>query len=90
MLSKFKNFIKRNAKPCIIALPVAMLSTLSCLTCFAAEGDSLQNAFSTGIAGVKDEVLGYLALVVPTAIGIVIAYIAIKKGISFLRGLIGR
>lgn len=90
MLSKVKNFFKRNAKPCVTALAVAMVSAMSCLTCFAAENDSLQSAFSTGIAGVKDEVLGYLALVVPVAIGIVIAYIAVKKGISFLRGLIGK
>lgn len=91
MLSKIKNFFKRNAKPCVTALAVAIVSAMSCLTCFAAENDaSLQSAFSTGIAGVKDEVLGYLALVVPVAIGIVIAYIAVKKGISFLRGLIGK
>lgn len=92
MLSKFKNFIKRNAKPCITSLSVAMLSALSCLTCFAAEGDTvdIKSILSTSISNLQNELLGYLGIIIPVAFVILMAYLGAKKAFSFIRGLIGK
>ena len=92
MLSKVKDFCKVNVKAVVVSMMIAMITVLSAISCFA-EGettDALKTAFSTGLSNVSDEILGYLALVVPVAIAIVVAYIAVRKGITFLRGLIGR
>ena len=92
MLSKVKGFFKVNVKAVVVSMMIAMITVLSAISCFA-EGETtneLKTAFSNGLTNVSSEILGYLALVVPVAIGIVIAYIAVRKGITFLRGLIGR
>lgn len=92
MLSKVKDFCKVNGKAVVVSMMITIMSVFSAVSCFA-EGettDELKTAFSNGLTNVSGEILGYLALVVPVAIGIVVAYIAVRKGISFLRGLIGR
>ena len=93
MLSKVKDFCKVNGKAVVVSMMIAMITVLSAVSCFAedeANTDALKTAFSAGLSNVSVEILGYLALVVPVAIGIVIAYIAVRKGITFLRGLIGK
>ena len=91
MFAKVKDFFKVNGKALVVSMMVAMITVLSAISCFAeGETNELKTAFSNGLTNVSSEILGYLALVVPVAIGIVIAYIAVRKGITFLRGLIGR
>ena len=93
MLSKVKDFCKVNGKAFFVSMMVAIMTVFSSISCFAddeANTDALKTAFNTGLSNVSDEILGYLALVVPVAIAIVVAYIAVRKGITFLRGLIGK
>ena len=95
-MGKIKSFIARHKKKLTVGVVSAIMACFSVVNCFAAEGAttpaeaSLKESFTTGISGVSDTILGYLAIVVPIALGIVVAYIAIKKGISFMKSLIGR
>ena len=90
MLSKVKNFFKRNAKLCVTALAVAMVSAMSCLTCFAADGDALETAFTGALSTLQSDLLRYLGLVVPVALAIVAGYLCMRKAISWVKGMIGR
>ena len=90
MLSKVKNFFKRNAKPCVTALAVAMVSAMSCLTCFAADGDAIETAFTGALSTLQSDLLRYLGLVVPVALAIVAGYLCMRKAISWVKGMIGR
>lgn len=93
-MGKIKSFIARHKKKLSVGVFSAIMACFSVVNCFAAEPGaaeaSLKESFTTGISGISDTILGYLAIVVPIALGIVVAYIAIKKGISFMKSLIGR
>lgn len=94
MFAKFKSFFSGGkAKAVVVSCTMAIITAVSCF-CVGAEGETTTNtmrsAFETGLSNVSTEVLGYLALVVPVAVAILVAYIGVRKGFSFLRGLIGR
>ena len=94
MLAKFKSFFNgKKAKAVVVSCAMAIMTAVSCF-CVGAEGEvaagTMSTAFETGLANVSSEVLGYLALVVPAALGILVAFIGVKKGISFLKSLIGK
>ena len=93
-MGKIKSFIARHKKKLTVGVVSAIMACFSVVNCFAAEPTAaetaLKESFTTGISGVSDTILGYLGIVAPIAIGIVVAYIAIKKGISFMKSLIGR
>ena len=93
MIVKFKSFFGScKAMAVIVSCGMAIMTAVSCV-CVGAEGETtntMRSAFETGLSNVSTEVLGYLALVVPVAVAILVAYIGVRKGFSFLRGLIGR
>lgn len=92
MFAKFKSFFNGNVKAVVVSCAMAIMTAVSCF-CVGAEGETtttMRSAFETGLSTVSSEVLGYLALVVPVAVGILVAYIGVRKGFSFLRSLIGR
>lgn len=45
------------------------------------------DAFSTGLGNIKTDVMGYIVIAIPVAIGIVGAIFGIKKAISFFKSL---
>lgn len=93
---KIKSFIKKHGKKLSISATAAMMAVLACISSFAAEGETavgtsdLQSAFSSAVSNVQGDILGYLGIALPVGLAIFGAIIAIKKGISFVRGLIGR
>ena len=93
MFAKFKSFFSGGkVKAVVVSCAMAIMTAVSCF-CVGAEGETtntMRSAFETGLSNVSTEVLGYLALVVPVAVAILVAYIGVRKGFSFLRGLIGR
>ena len=92
MFAKFKSFFSGKAKAVVVSCAMAIMTAVSCF-CVGAEGEPtnvMRSAFETGLSSVSTEILGYLALVVPVAVGILVAYIGVRKGFSFLRNLIGR
>lgn len=93
MFAKFKSFFSGKAKAVIVSFAMAIMTAISCF-CVCAEGETatgtMTSAFEAGLSSVSSEVLGYLALVVPVALAILVAFIGVKRGISFLKSLIGR
>lgn len=86
-LSKYKKFISAIAVSAIMAI----MSVFSSISCFAAdESASAKTAFSTALSTIQSDIMGYIILVIPVGLAIFGAIIAIKKGISFVRTLIGR
>ena len=92
MLSKVKGFFKRNVKPITMSMLIAIVSILSSISCFAAEGDTfdLNSILQTNIDNLKTELLSSLAIVIPVAFAILITYLAAKKVFSWIKGLIGK
>lgn len=83
-LSKYKKFIA-------VSAIMAIMSVFSSISCFAAdESASAKTAFSTALSTIQSDIMGYIILVIPVGLAIFGAIIAIKKGISFVRTLIGR
>ena len=93
---KIKSFIKKHGKKLSIYATAAMMAVLGCISSFAAEGGTavgssdLQSSFSSAVSSIQGDVLGYIGIALPIGLAIFGAIIAIKKGISFVRGLIGR
>lgn len=48
------------------------------------------SAYETGVTGISDSIFQVIGIAFPVAISIIAVVIAIKFGIKFVRGLIGR
>jgi len=57
---------------------------------FADDSSTVQTAMSTAVNGMKTDIMAIVMLVVPVALAITGSIIAIKKGISVVKGLVGR
>lgn len=95
-MSKIKSFFKKHSKKIVVSAIACMTAILGCISSFAAEtgqavsSSDLQSSFSSSVSSIQGDVLGYIGLALPVGLAIFGAIIAIKKGISFVRGLIGR
>ena len=102
-MSKIKSFfkkhskkIKKHSKKIVVSAIACMTAIVGCISSFAAEtgqaasSSDLQSSFSTAISSIQSDILGYIGLALPIGLAIFGAIIAIKKSISFVRGLIGR
>lgn len=95
-MSKIKSFFKKHSKKIVVSAIACMTAIVGCISSFAAEAgqavssSDLQSSFSTAISSIQSDILGYIGLALPIGLAIFGAIIAIKKGILFVRGLIGR
>lgn len=95
-MSKIKSFFKKHSKKIVVSAIACMTAIVGCISSFAAEAgqaassSDLQSSFSTAINSIQSDILGYIGLALPIGLAIFGAIIAIKKGITFVRGLIGR
>lgn len=89
MLSKVKNAFGRHKKAISIAFISAIMACLSCLSVFAVDDttSSVKDQFSTAISGIQSDLMGYILLVVPVALGILGAIFGIKKAIAFFKSM---
>lgn len=81
-LSKYKNSLLMSAL-------MATMVVVSSISCFATD-QSIQDSFSSALNTIQSDIMGYITLVIPVGLAIFGTIIAIKKGISFVRSLIGR
>lgn len=95
-MSKVKSFLKRHSKKLVAVASASMIAAVSVISSFAAESGTpvsssdMQSSFSTAISSIQSDVMGYIMLAIPVGLAIFGAIVAIKKGISFVRSLIGR
>lgn len=84
MLSKIRN--SKFAKYVVTAMVVASIAAMGCINAFATEGQvDLSGTLSSAFTTVKNDILGYMAVILPIALAVVGAFFGIKKAISFFR-----
>lgn len=89
MLSSIRNSFVRHKRAISIAFISAIMACLSCLSVFAAgeETSNVKDQFSTAISGIQSDLMGYILIVVPVALGILGAIFGIKKAIAFFKSM---
>lgn len=90
MMSKL-NSVKSKVSKYIVTLFVVMsMAAMTCLTCFATGEEessavdiatTLQTSFTT----MKNDVLGYVAIILPIALVVAGAFFGIKKAVAFFK-----
>jgi len=88
MIAKIKAFFK-GRRLALAALMTAAFTAMTSLTVFGSTPTlDLQDAMRDGLSGLSGEVFGIIAIILPIALSIVGVVIAIKKGLSLVRGLV--
>ena len=89
MMSKL-HFVKSRSSKYIVTLFVVMsMAAMTCMSCFATGEESstsdLSATLQTSFTAVKDDIMGYIAVILPIALVVVGAIWGIKKAISFFK-----
>ena len=88
------SFVKGKSRAIVVSMMVSMMAVLSAVSASATDGTAttaeLETAFSTALSNLQSDILGYVALALPVGLSILGITIAIKKGINFAKGLIGK
>ena len=92
MLSRLQKIFVKRKKAISVALVSAIMACLSCLSVFAAgeETSNVKDQFSTAISGIQSDLMGYILIVVPVALGILGAFFGIKKAIGFFKSMVSK
>lgn len=83
--------IKDSTASKTVVTSAALLPVLagSMITAFAADESSVGSDFSstlqTSLSSMQSDIFGYIAIVLPIALGVVAAFFGIKKAISFFK-----
>lgn len=89
-------FIKRNSKSAklfVSCMMISIIASLSAIGASATDGTAtaeLESAFSAALADIQTDIFKFIALALPVGLAIFGLTIAIKKGVNFVRGLIGK
>ncbi len=90
MKGNFKEFV-RNKKVALTALATSATTALMSLPVLAVGESSTSfdasEVLSTGLNGASSEFMKYVAIIVPIAIGIMVAPFALRKGIALFKSL---
>jgi hypothetical protein len=88
----------KNKLLAMFAMVAALVSTTAIMSFAEGETTTLASAlesnvaevYTAGVNGISDYIFQVIGIAFPVAIGIIAVVIAIKFGIKFVRGLIGR
>ena len=89
MMNKL-NVAKSKVSKYIVTLFVVMsMAAMTAMTCFATGDESsapdIASTLQTSFTTMKNDVLGYIAIVLPIALVVVGAFFGIKKAVSFFK-----
>lgn len=74
----------------------AAIAAMSCMSVFAADPEvseesvDLAGSLTTAFTGVKNDIFGYIVVILPIALAVVGAFFGIKKAISFFKSTAGK
>ena len=88
MMSKLRSAKSRASKYIVTLFVVMSMAAMTCMSCFAADESStpdLSATLQTSFTAVKDDIMGYIAVILPIALVVVGAIWGIKKAISFFK-----
>lgn len=84
-----KTFIRKHGKMLLVSMMSAIAMCFS-IVASAADASSAQTSFSTALTTVQSDIMAYIGLALPVGLAIFGAIIAIKKGIGFVKSLLGK
>lgn len=89
------SFVKGKSRAIVVSMMVSMMAVLSAVSASATDGTGtataeLESAFSTALANIQTDIFKFIVLALPVGLAIFGLTIAVKKGVNFVRGLIGR
>ena len=88
MMNKLSSIRSKASKYIVTLFVVMSMAAMTCLTCFATGDEStpdLSATLQTSFTTMKNDVLGYIAVILPIALVVVGAFFGIKKAISFFK-----
>lgn len=100
-MGKIKNFVLKHKKKLSVLATSAVMTAMSAISCFAAEtgegavssDNALQTAltsFTDALTNVQGNILQFIVAAIPTALAIFGVVVAVTKGISFIKKLLGK
>lgn len=88
-MCKVSAFLRSHSKMFMVSAMCALMIVVGSVNCFAAD-ESLVSTFTSSLETMKSDILTYLGVALGAGLAVVGAYVAVKKGISFIKGVIGR
>lgn len=91
MLAKIRN--SKLGKYVVTAMIAASIAAMGCLSAFATDGETsvdLSGTLTTAFTTMKNDILGYIAVILPIALAVVGAFFGIKKAIAFFKSTAGK
>lgn len=89
MLAKVKN--SKIVKWWSVMTITAMIALMGCFSVFATDGESsapdLTGTMTTAFTGIKNDILNYIVVILPIAIGIVGVVFCVKFAVRFFKNL---
>ena len=89
MMEKFQSAKMKISKLVVSMFVVMSMAAMTCLTCFATGDESstpdLSATLETSFTTMKNDVLGYIAIILPIALVVAGAFFGIKKAVSFFK-----
>ena len=88
VLSKIKN--SKLGKYIATTMVAAVIAAMGCINCFATDDTGVSNILQTAFNAVKTDIMTYIGVVLPIALGIFAIFFGIKKAIHFFRQSAGK
>ena len=89
MMEKFQSAKMKISKLVVSMFVVMSMAAMTCLTCFATGDESsapdIATTLQTSFTTMKNDVLGYIAIILPIALVVAGAFFGIKKAVSFFK-----
>ena len=89
MIKRFQSAKMKISKLVVSMFVVMSMAAMTCLTCFATGDESsapdIATTLQTSFTTMKNDVLGYIAIILPIALVVAGAFFGIKKAVSFFK-----
>lgn len=92
-IEKIKNkvFKSKIGKYVATSMFAAAIAVMGCINCFATDGEvNVGTLLQTAFTSLKSDLVSYIAICLPIALGIFAIFFGIKKAISFFRQSAGK
>lgn len=84
-----KKFFGTHIKTLMVAMMSTIIVCMSIISSSAVD-QSVQDAFSSALSTIQSDIMGFILLAIPVGLAIFGTIIAIKKGIGFVKSLLGK
>lgn len=88
-IEKIKNkvFKSKSSKYVATAMFAAAVAVMGCINCFATDDVNVSTLMQTAFNSVKTDIINYVGVALPIALGVFALLFGIKKAISFFKSV---